>query len=95
MIGFNDFPKALNGWQSKLYALGYPGPYETGAMMRQLPKQTIHGNLVLVFGWNPGLWMAAYLWGRKFENASPATEAESDVEAVANLMIAHPELWRK
>ena len=94
MSGFDDYPKALNGWQSKLYGLGYPGPYEVGAMLRRLEKavaiQDCRYELTLG-ALLSGPWMVRYQWFECFEHEY---EADTPEEAVANLMIAHPELWQ-
>jgi hypothetical protein len=96
----NDFPKALNEWQSKLYDLGYPGPYEAGSMMIAATRKRRIDNFSLV-RYSPRDWHAEVTFK---PDQRPATvdhpygslegKGKTPEEAVANLMIAHPELWR-
>ena len=98
MSGLDDFPKALNGWQSKLYDLGYPGSYEAGAMMRRLPSKIRddrqYSYYYLRIDNYEDRWFANY-WDENTRCGLRPDCGASPEEAVANLMIAHPELWRK
>jgi hypothetical protein len=102
---FNDFPKALNEWQSKLYDLGYPGPYDLGSMVRAVrhkwrPRDCDElGDLTVQI--TEDEFFAGYVTNENAEFDHELTRwsfrrsGDSPEEAVANLMIEHPELWKK
>ena len=86
-------------WTARLRALGYKGAFEAGAMLRALASEikvdvcryelTLGRNLD---GAGQKDWSARYAW---FEDVEYPFEGETPEEALGNLMLAHPELWKK
>ena len=79
-------------WVLKLKNIGYLGPYETGAMLDLLPIE-VEEEIV-----DTGMTLTLYVTDAKTWRVGYVTyeaEGSSHIEAVANLMIEHPELWNK
>ena len=77
-------------WQSRLRAAGYAGALELGAMLIACAKTSTEISVTVRSPAGPDEDWIAYRGdeAREFEGDSPE-------EAVAKLMIEHPELWRK
>ncbi len=101
-LGPDDGWKVIiaGSWPSKLRAAGYTGALELGAMIRTLPLNADLGypdditiGLALkASGAEETRWAAGY-WN--YDDWEFFKHGATPEEAVANLMIEHPELWRK
>lgn len=86
----------MTNWQERLRAAGYAGELELGAMIKTLPRYYKRGQFVLrEYGPLNGIsWYAEY-WDNNELLLHASDYSDTPEEAVADLMIEHPELWKK
>ncbi len=92
-----------SSWKTRLRAAGYTGKLELGAMVREFRGNGSYPQLVVSGSHETGSWRAEPMFEtladgyRRTLHANPYQKGEgtSAEEALANLMIEHPELWRK
>jgi hypothetical protein len=91
---FDDLPKIrndrLNDWQTKLFDLGYIGPYDLGSLLDRLPVDVEEADpdirmTLTLYATDAGTWRVGYV---AFD-----AEGRTHIEAVAKLMIEHPDIW--
>jgi hypothetical protein len=89
----------MTDWQTKLRSAGYTGELELGAMVRALPREIPwegHAKKKAQLNLNASHYNESWIVGYDgYGTIIPSASANTPEEALAKLMIEHPELWAK